>query len=1250
MVDEEEEDGVKVKSKPGSRFPIVCNICSRRFVNKDDMSLHVRSAHFGMKVEKENNIESLDVVPLIQIDDNGQDEELSSEDDGMIVDSDTLCQVCCCIFRDKDDLAAHTRLAHPTNSSFQSSGSDHNNSTFDSDQPVNKSTDLLKFSDKDSPVKEQTAKYPTPIGNDTDINPSDSENDEVIDLCDTDASNAKRSEKGVNEKDPQIEKSDCVMLNNDVSKGICVSSVARNYERVVCNICVQEFETKELLTVHIKSDHFGISSYKCAMCAKSFESKDQVIKHYNNCDGETQVEMNVADQLIDAKALESRANLKHKNKRQARKNLTTNSVKQKNITKKSSRVSARTAEKERLLSQPIKDDYDTKKISSAMKDQISRHRNRTFQRNIRKKGRAAFQKSIRKKVTLENEIEKRVKRRKTKKSVIENEDMSKYYTDTRTGFYETLRPCFICGQKFFSSNNELDHMNQKHNEYEKPTISELSSLTHEKFKCLRCGKVGVLNVIQCHLQGKCLRAPFNGVARLDNFYCTVCGEHFDNAKLHDIHVASVHYCHLYQKDIGHFASIPYPHILLYHISPKVCQHCGKNCQFTIKSRTAAERAILQEVSCIEGPYVCPYAHTTRQSRCTLDLLLHHLKFCACRAGVLALQCNNCFKMLLCNNTPDQVDQLRDVIKLDNLECCPKADKSFKCYCCTYDYSWSVVTIQLKASIKRLDRIRDSEYCDDVKKVKRILSLNPSVHTKGPELIAKKVNGINTLVPNKNTDFKNTLAPLDLTKRRKTSFDAIESNLAQIQRKSKMYLPTVNEKKSVSKTGQPPSASDTPPTRDPVLNTVQPIKITNTFKPYQQLQIAPIIDGKQTKHVLMTYDLVPLYTTFIPNTIVNAKHVTSSPSIAGAVKPTERLKTPLPSQIKPESQPHIIEEVSETAHIVAESFENGVHSFNNEKYEEDNQNEFFIPGHGWRPLPSEEKLLVPNIAQGNIALPKRKTWTPKLTLCKICVQHTSTFDKSLFKDEASLHRHMIEHEREHQKNKVKDQNELHGEHQKEKTLPNVVNENARSSDKTIKQAAVKSAVLKTASPDVDLSLDKRSMTRKDVAHGNSTVSKQKNLPVFSKLAVKCRNCLICKKSIDEASLPHHMMTHQSGSTKYTPEYQNQLFDEHKQGNIPTYSVKEPQQVFMCYDCNTSQGLPNRFTDQNSWRQHIRSVHPYCVILECDYEDCTMAFQRPQDLQNHIFSEHSHTFGCAVCLAMFRSEKELNCHSGVVHGKV
>ena len=1243
MISEEDEAEVDADSQLENKSFIVCNICSRRFVSKSEMLLHVRSAHFGMK---ENNQPSLEVIQL-DIDDKLDDKLSNDSDDEMTIDSDSVCQLCYCIFKDSTDLEAHIKLAHSVPSSKCHTDSDPVN------QP-NASVERVETSNLENITEGCEAQSTVDVtGSNQENLTAESEtnviaspdsvavapncgNNEVTSLHDTVQNIPKTTDHSIEEKVPQIDENSCITLSDEnVSDDTSNPGGKKVHKRVVCNICVQEFETKETLNVHIKSDHFGIASYKCAMCSKSFESRDQVIKHYNNCNGENQVENHAKNQFkVDVLLTEGlKKVVEHKPKDtssskklakrilKAKKRSTARKKLKKAASNKSNRTSARIAEKEKASSEQ-KIAINTESMPQTTTHQISKLRKRNPSQ-MSNRGEVKIGKTKGKKTDNKRRGRKRksdeLTGQKRKRLVTEISNIPKDQSrkenilcsqniNVQTIGYENLRPCYICGQRFYSTNNELDHMIKKHSVYEKPPISQLSLLPlkpDEKFKCLRCGKVGVLSVIQCHLQEKCLRSPFSGVVPLTDFYCTVCGEHFDQALLHDIHVASVHYSHLYGQDSEHYASIPFPHILLYHISPKVCQHCGKNCQFTIKSKTAMEQAFLQQVSCIEGPYVCPYAHTTKQSRCTLDLLLHHLKFCAYRAGVLALQCNNCFKMLLCNNTHGQIDQLREIVKMDFLECCPKTQKTFKCYCCTYDYAWSVVTGQLKASIKRLDHVR--AYPANDTKVQRILALNPSVHTKGPQLIAKRANAMtnshNSVPPSDHgSDNKSTKLPLrekinSKPVQRKTSFDVVESNLAQVQQNSLHVdeaTKSVATEKSAAEINQTWSTPIIPPTKY-LLVPVEPIKIKNSFKPSELPKTTPIFNKAAQIANLdsCSGSMPPLTSNIAPSPDDSSSGSPVMPSMNANVEIGQELakkRVPLArTPILKKVHPHIIEETV----LLHENKIQPAMKFSQTKENSLAQN---FPDH-------TKKDVVE--CKGDVSGKKPSTTGGQVSdsnqcvkICMICYnakphQSSESQEQFVFYTEKSFHNHMMM------------------KHQKE------INENRGNSIEPSK-AKRKSIKQISSAPASDKNLIRKSGVSNENNQLKKTPERVKAPPTL-----KTSTCEICVSQsstkpvyYNKASLAIHMMEHSMHM--------------------------EPRQEFICYDCDT------KFTDQSYWKRHIRIQHPYCVILQCDYKDCTKEFQRPQDLQDHIFSEHSHTFGCAFCFDTFTSEEELKYHSYVLHG--
>ena len=1041
-----------------NNISVTCNICRQSFKNKADMNVHVKSAHFGMKDNK-------DSLVVVNLDDEPDEEASSDSDDGMTLDSDSVCGVCFSIFKDSTDLESHIRLAHDNLGKISESLS-----CKSKDDVVEKAANVSNSTAMGSSDRAE-AKLPEPEVvepdgrrevHDNTNKIGDKSNDcvsrdlDVFEYKGDDSSEddcQQTQDKPGNDGNKNVlvidDQKDTVIID-DADDGTTDSNIAtvKKYERVICNICVKEFENKDILTLHIRSDHFGISSYKCAMCSLSFENRNEVIKHYNECTGTPVDEKSGLPGLVNSRVSEKLA----------------------------SKVKAKAKKAKRLSKK-----YLMNKIGSAKKEKkkpVRDLKRRSSSRIAELNSRKASENYERRSISASSR-ETSAKNKRNKKALKKCSFKEKNH--------ESIRPCFICGEKYLRATEINEHMLKKHCDYGKLTASDLSAFKHlkpnEKFKCLRCGKVGLLHVIQLHLQEKCVRAPFQGITVPKSYFCSVCGEYFSDAKSHDFHVASAHYPHLFNPNFKHFASIPYPHVLLYHISPDVCQHCGQTCQNTVKWN---KFSIQPNVQCIKGPYVCPYPHSRKQSMCTLDLLLHHVKFCRYKAGVLALQCNNCFKMLLCNNSPKQIDQLKEVIKMPQLECCQNDQKSFKCYCCTRDYTWSVVTQQLKASINRLDSIRSNSKVYGTVYQNKILKSNPSIHTKCPQFKRFSHAAIDL---DQADCIKRAVEDSSLErKRRATSFDRVQRNLAQMKQDNCRVFEYSDQHSDKSNAGQSEghenAVEDEVMKKDVILQPKDAIRIQNTFsRPLEP--ISNQVDTNQTMANPVADDVPALRNV---RTYTDTDHM-------------EHRKTQLKSGIKKglfskalaEPPGYIIEEVE----LIPERKEN----LGNLKQRK------------------SERLI--NLSQA---------------------------------DKISKH-----------------------------FKPSVEEPLGTKFEKDCSRES-----LKDSSPKI---LSGLTYTTCSICTAKSSAAKR----VF----------------FDSKSIVRHMA-------------------EHKE-----------QQKFTCYDCYSS------FDNQSLWKQHITEKHPQCLILECDYKDCTLEFQRPQDLQKHIFSEHCHMFGCAECLAQFNTEKELISHADAMH---
>ena len=520
-------------------------------------------------------------------------------------------------------------------------------------------------------------------------------------------------------------------------------------KRVICNICIEEFKCKNDLNKHIKASHFGIKHYKCAMCSKSFEDRLLVIRHYNTCSGIPD------DPSVNDTAKE---NVKHNHQTiLVKKRMKSNILKQKwsssVVQLKRKRHYSRymilrgTKMKKTRISERLK---KINHIKHAMKTK-KKQQKRIIEIKSEPKKCASNElvTSTFNPLESDNQLVKDPNYSAKSLTLTETvvipdksipEKPEKLLTD-----HHTFLKCFLCSKVLSETNFKLSiqHFIEIH-----PACWPLDIFTDikeapgmiEYFKCLRCGKVGTLLSIQMHIQhsgnsSSCIRSLFP-LRTSEHCFCTVCGEEFAKLYDHDQHVISNHYRHLKAFSINIFS----PCIVGYKIPPDCCKHCGSKCNLTESRVLATHSQRFPKRSCIDGPYVCPYNHESKHSRSTIEHLLFHTKFCDFRGGVIALQCNNCFKMLLCSSNTDQIAQLKEVIACEYLQCCDDRNKTFKCYCCGLDLHWDKIVSNLRMSINKIEENPSGSnqlfVHDTAKKPKPVGgSLHNRVPRKTPEAIS-----------------------------------------------------------------------------------------------------------------------------------------------------------------------------------------------------------------------------------------------------------------------------------------------------------------------------------------------------------------------------------------------------------------------------------------------------------------------------------------------------------------------------------
>lgn len=668
-VSEMAEKYVSIKEENSPKFS--CNICRRKFSLKNELSIHIRGAHFGMlnffadcSNEKPINIDETDQIHV--------DNNLNSLASAAI-NFQPVCRICNDMFESNIKLNDHMKAKHLSQ--------------------INTNCDVHSIKNDSSILMAKKN-----VLNKPEYNIDTLRND-----CSTDSKIA----------------IDPTKILNDIN--------LTNHNRVVCNICVDEFESKSILTKHIKSVHFGVNSYTCAMCSESFQSRELVIKHYNVCEGGLSIQSsNSTEQMGQDDNLR---------KKETHEEIYSNQ--QKNL-QTHIHYDCLKSEPVQMLNQ--KNAYDSKgKKALRLRKKKSINRKLNIRKISKKRTMACYKKEKQKLLLTKCKVSKKVchkkdldKHRSSVKKCMQKSDNKVNDSSLSLSF----RICFICQDGTLDSfSSYISHMLCKHSLPQQILDQELDLLHYHSsvndllvYKCLRCGTEMVLRSdeiksieqikdqllkIQIHLQFDCVRAPFN----LDNimltkFYCTICGKVFEDTQSHDIHVASVHYPHFFVNKKTH-ESIPWPHILYFSIPMNKLIH--KN-----------------------GPYVCPYNHSTPNSESSIGSLLEHAKHCDKRFGILALQCNVCFKMLLCDNSFEQLNKLKKVVMMDYLQCCDITEKSFKCYCCGHDFSWSLITNQLKLSIDMVHSVRskviDGKYShQDYKDLKK----HPTIHTSKSDNLLKK---------------------------------------------------------------------------------------------------------------------------------------------------------------------------------------------------------------------------------------------------------------------------------------------------------------------------------------------------------------------------------------------------------------------------------------------------------------------------------------------------------------------------------
>ena len=645
------------KTKSSSKVELIkffCNICKQKFNLKNDLDIHMKGAHFGMI-----NPLCFNVKP-INLDDVDSNEDNKGEEYKEMLDPQYLCEICTSIFNQKFDLDEHLTLAHPTPNDYSE---------------IKESVKSL--SNELSNITSANKQY-TVILNHS-VNKGN-----VANLCnmEDESNNANAS---------------------TIPSNILEKHSLSNYNRVVCNICVEEFASSSLLSKHIKIEHFGVKSYTCAMCSESFVSREHVIRHYNICRGGLSTDIKFNQQKgMDLDNINIFDSALRKSKRKK-----LNSAKSQKVATPLSTI----------FSKKKKQKYNQKSLEFLQKNKTKRHSKN--ERSIVKP--KSFKQKLRKRAIVCNKKDPGI------------ESSVKHHNLKATFDFSGHRKCFICKEFGITNTSSwILHMRTIHSlnqenldQVQNPKFNFNNELTI--CKCLRCGKEIVLTKdgvlftnnelnsqlieMEIHLQFNCTRAPFTNFNKLTQLYCTVCGIMFKDEHTHDMHVAFKHYPLIYKSEERN-AFIPFPHILFYRIPAyKVHNKLGLGLLAT-------------------SPYVCPYNHESPKSFMSIELLLKHARNCDQRHGVLALQCNICFKMLLCNNSPDQINQLKEVIKLEYLQCCDSTGKTFKCYCCEYNYNWNTITHLVTESISRIDRIRSREMSGQISETDlEDLQNNPTIHFK-----------------------------------------------------------------------------------------------------------------------------------------------------------------------------------------------------------------------------------------------------------------------------------------------------------------------------------------------------------------------------------------------------------------------------------------------------------------------------------------------------------------------------------------
>ncbi|KAL5254883.1 hypothetical protein ACHWQZ_G014357 [Mnemiopsis leidyi] len=420
-----------------------CNICGQTFKNKVEVNAHVKSAHFGMKdLNKDSQV-------VVNLDDEPDEDMLSDSYDEMIVDNDSVCSLCYCIFKDNIDLKSHIRLAHQDKLA-ESLPSKCNNNVLESAEIYIDTNDTCYKADavpSESVVKKlDKATREHDYTNDSENNSYCHKSDDVFDDKGGDGSVNECEEKlgkidDNGNKNLQSNLSDTVIIEDedDARKDNSDNATNKMYERVICNICVKEFEDRNSLTGHIRSDHFGITSYKCAMCSLSFENRNQVIKHYNNCTGNSEQIKNSEDS----------------------ENSTCNS----NVSVASANRVKGKAKNAKIVSKK----YLEKMIASAKKEkkkpageQSRRSSTRIAEINSRK-----AENSKRSRLP---HIKKNTAKKIYKKSILRK--ARKFGQLQVVDSKESIRPCFICGDKYFSTSEGDNQKSAENRDLEKAVVSQ----------------------------------------------------------------------------------------------------------------------------------------------------------------------------------------------------------------------------------------------------------------------------------------------------------------------------------------------------------------------------------------------------------------------------------------------------------------------------------------------------------------------------------------------------------------------------------------------------------------------------------------------------------------------------------------------------------------------------------------------------------------------------------------------------------